>query len=89
MNNITSLHPQPPSAFSEESELYFDVWERPAFFSGTGNGDGLPKTVIRAIQRLLANGRSHRTIAELYGVSRETITAIHNGRTSGSSKEKT
>jgi len=50
---------------------------------------GLPKTVIRAIQRLLANGRSHRTIAELYGVSRETITAIHNGRTSGSSKEKT
>ena len=42
MNNITSLHPQKPTAFSEESELYFDVWERPAFFSGTGNGDGLP-----------------------------------------------
>lgn len=34
MNNITTLHPQPPSAFSSESELYFDVWERPAYFKG-------------------------------------------------------
>jgi len=36
MNNITPLHPQPPSAFSEESELYFDVWERPCYFMGSG-----------------------------------------------------
>jgi len=34
MNNITSLHPQKPTAFSEESELYFDVWERPCYFKG-------------------------------------------------------
>jgi len=42
MYNITSLHPQKPAAFSEESELYFDVWERPCYFAGQGNGDGLP-----------------------------------------------
>jgi len=34
MNNITTLHPQPPSVFSSESELYFDVWERPCYFKG-------------------------------------------------------
>lgn len=34
MNNVTTLHPQTPEAFSNESELYFDVWERPCYFSG-------------------------------------------------------
>jgi hypothetical protein len=34
MSNITVLHPEPTSAFSSESELYFDVWERPCFFGG-------------------------------------------------------
>jgi len=34
MNNITHLHPQQPEAFSSESDLYFDVWERPAYFKG-------------------------------------------------------
>jgi hypothetical protein len=42
---------------------------------------GLPKTVIRAIKRLLHEGGLHKDIANLYGVARETITAIHNGRT--------
>ena len=41
---------------------------------------GLPKTVIRAIKNLLTQERSHRDIAELYGVSRETITAINNDK---------
>ena len=41
---------------------------------------GLPKTVVRAIRGLLDNGRKHQDIAKLYGVSRETITAINNGR---------
>lgn len=36
MNNITTLHPKSPSVFSSESELYFDVWERPAYFVGSG-----------------------------------------------------
>jgi hypothetical protein len=34
MNNITVLHPQRPTAFSSDSELYFPVWERPACFAG-------------------------------------------------------
>ncbi len=41
---------------------------------------GLPSTVVRAIRRLLDSGRTHRDIADLYGVSREAITAIANGR---------
>ena len=42
---------------------------------------GMPKTVIRAIKRLLGEGRTHKSIAKLYGVKRETITAINNKRT--------
>jgi hypothetical protein len=35
MNNITTLHPTTkPAAFSSESDLYFDVWERPAYYKG-------------------------------------------------------
>lgn len=41
---------------------------------------GLPKIVVRAITQLLEKGMTHEKIAELYGVSRETITAINNGR---------
>jgi|TARA_R100000093_G_C1936353_1_gene70482 hypothetical protein len=41
---------------------------------------GLPTTVVRAIRRLLSEGGTHKDIANLYGVSRETITAINNGR---------
>lgn len=37
MNNITTFPTPRPPAFSNESELYFDVWERPAFFSGRDN----------------------------------------------------
>lgn len=48
---------------------------------------GLPRTVVRAILKLLTDGRAHADIAELYGVSRETITAINNGRTDASRNE--
>ena len=41
---------------------------------------GLPHNTVRAIKRLLAEGRVHREIAELYGISREQVTAINNGR---------
>ena len=41
---------------------------------------GLPTTVVRSIRNLLSSGRSHSDIAHLYGVSRETITAINNRR---------
>ena len=34
MDNVETLHTQKPAAFNEESELYFDVWERPAYFMG-------------------------------------------------------
>jgi hypothetical protein len=41
---------------------------------------GLPRTVVRAIHRLLNDGRTHASIAELYGISRETVSAINQGR---------
>lgn len=41
---------------------------------------GLPKIVVKAIRNLLREGRSHKEIAKLYGVARESITAINNER---------
>ena len=49
---------------------------------------GLNRTVIRAILKLIEDGRSHEDIAGLYGISREAVTAIHNGRTTASRQEK-
>ena len=46
---------------------------------------GLPRTVVRAIHRLLEGTNTHQEIADLYGVSRETITGINNGRGKGKS----
>ena len=34
MNNIVQLNPSKPKVFSEESSLYFNVWERPSYFKG-------------------------------------------------------
>jgi len=42
---------------------------------------GLPHHVVRAIRKLGAQGRKHADIAELYGISRENVTAICNYRT--------
>ena len=42
---------------------------------------GLPKTVVRAIQRLLAEGKTQQEVADLYGFSRENVSAIATRRT--------
>jgi hypothetical protein len=39
---------------------------------------GLPHHTVKAIKRLLANSIKHEAIAENFGVSRQTITAINN-----------
>jgi DNA-binding XRE family transcriptional regulator len=44
---------------------------------------GLPKNVIKAIRRLIEEGRTQAEIAALYGVSRETISAIATRRVYG------
>ncbi len=41
---------------------------------------GLPKTVVRSIRRLRSEGKSQQSIADLYGLSREAISAIDTGR---------
>ena len=41
---------------------------------------GMPKTVVNAIRRLIAEGRTQTDIAALYGVSREAISAIATHR---------
>ena len=41
---------------------------------------GLPHTVVRAIRTLIEQGRSQLDIAALYGVSRETVSAIATQR---------
>lgn len=42
---------------------------------------GLPHNTVKAIRRLLDRGRTQDEIAELYGVSQTTISAIHLRRT--------
>lgn len=39
---------------------------------------GLPHTVVRAIRKLGKEGHTHQEIADLYGVSRSTVTRIMN-----------
>jgi DNA-binding XRE family transcriptional regulator len=41
---------------------------------------GLPATAVAAIRRLLDQGDTQASIAEKFGVSRETISAIATGR---------
>jgi hypothetical protein len=42
---------------------------------------GMPSHVVRAIRKLLAEGRTQDDIASLYGISRKTVSAIKTGRT--------
>lgn len=41
---------------------------------------GVPKTVARAIKRLHESGKTQQEIADLYGLSREAVSAITTGR---------
>lgn len=41
---------------------------------------GLPHHVVRAIRKLSSEGKSQHLIAELYGISRENVSAIVTGR---------
>jgi hypothetical protein len=41
---------------------------------------GLPRSVVRAIRTLIDSGRTQQEIATLYGVSRETVSAIATQR---------
>jgi hypothetical protein len=41
---------------------------------------GLPKIVVRAILKLLSEGRTQQSIADLYGISRESVSSISTGR---------
>lgn len=41
---------------------------------------GLPATAVTAIRRLLERGDTQQSIAEKFGVSRETVSAIATGR---------
>ena len=40
---------------------------------------GLPSHVVRAIRKLLAEGRTHQSIADLYGISKTVVTRINTG----------
>ena len=40
----------------------------------------LPATIVRSIRKLRTEGKTQQEVAELYGVSRETISAIDTGR---------
>ncbi len=49
---------------------------------------GLPHHVVRAIRTLLKKGRTQQEIADLYGISRENVSAIATERTYSHVKEK-
>lgn len=49
---------------------------------------GLPHNTVRVIKKLLREGRKHESIAELFGLSREQITHINNGRAYAHVKEQ-
>ena len=42
---------------------------------------GLSHSVVKNIRKLLEQGRTQEAVADLYGVSRETVSAIATGRT--------
>lgn len=42
---------------------------------------GMPRTVVKAIRKLLDEGRTQQEIADLYGMSRENVSAIATMRT--------
>lgn len=44
---------------------------------------GLPHNTVRAIRKLIEQGRTQQDIADLYGISRENVSAIATGRTYG------
>lgn len=50
---------------------------------------GLTHHAVKAIRRALASGQTQQTIADLFGVSRENISAIATGRTYKHIKEDT
>lgn len=41
---------------------------------------GMPHHAVRGIRKMLDQGHTHQSIADLYGCSRETVTAINNQR---------
>ena len=41
---------------------------------------GIPRIVVRAILRLRTEGKTQQEVADLYGLSRESISAIETGR---------
>ena len=41
---------------------------------------GMPKTVVRSILKLRDEGKTQQEISKLYGISRETVSAIETGR---------
>lgn len=44
---------------------------------------GLPAHVVRIIRKLLSENRAQAEIADLYGISVKTVSAINTGRTKG------
>ena len=42
---------------------------------------GLPKIVVRAIRKLRIEGKTQQECADLYGISREAVSALDTGRT--------
>ena len=51
MNNIINL-PQSNPYFTQESDLYFDTWERPCYFKGNGDKyyeDPSKKHIVRML----------------------------------------
>jgi len=54
MNNVVPLKPSPNTYFPQDSELYFDVWERPVAFLGA-EGKPYENPNYKAVVRMIGN----------------------------------
>ena len=81
MNNITTLYPTTkPAVFSSESDLYFDVWERPCYFAGFKSEAPWPHSLKIDAKPIMYEDADHKHIVRMHPNKAEPISLGVVGR---------
>jgi hypothetical protein len=81
MNNVTTLHPtDKPEAFNPVSDLYFDVWERPCYFTGFKSEAPWPHSLKIDAKPVIYEDVSHKHIVRMHPNKAEPISLGVVGR---------